>query len=397
MSEADPFSFSEFDREIDRRGTGSLKWEKYTGRDILPLWVADMDFSAPQEVLEALHRRVNHGVLGYSVAHDGVKEAVREYFQRDHGMAIDTNWLVWLPGMVPALAQAASIAGRPGDSLMVSTPVYPPFLKVHADTGRHLIRVPLRESGGAALEYSIDFDAMEAAVTPGTRLLILCNPHNPVGRVFPAEDLQRLADFCVRHDLLLCSDEIHCDLLLEPQTQPHTTALKLSGDIQERLIVLMAASKTYNIPGLGCAFAVIPDPALRKKFAAARNTFVAEVNPLGYHATEAAYRHGGPWLQRLRAYLKRNRDTLTTSIRTRLPEIRIPDIAATYLAWLDVRSLGIDAPAAYFESHGLGLSNGADFGLPGCVRLNFGCRHSLLQEALQRLEKAVRQAKSATS
>lgn len=381
---------AEFDRVIERRGSGSLKWDRYADGEILPMWVADMDFAAPAEVINALHRRVDHGIFGYSVAHDGVKEAVLDYLQREHGVTAEASWLVWLPGMVPALAQSSACLTEPGGSVLTCTPVYPPFLKVHADTGRELITVPLRQISNDPLKFSLDFEAMEAAVRPDTRLLILCSPHNPVGRVFTAEEMQRIADFCVRHDLVLCSDEIHCDLLLEPETAPHTTALKLEGGIRERLIVLMAASKTYNIPGLACAFAIIPDVTLRRRFQAARNCFIAEVSPLGFHGTEAAYRHGQPWLERVRHYLRRNRDTLAAFLREKAPQISMPHMEATYLALLDVRKLGLENPASFFESHGLGFSNGADFGAPGHVRMNLGCRHDTLLLALARLERAVR-------
>jgi cystathionine beta-lyase len=201
--------------------------------------------------------------------------------------------------------------------------------------------------------------------------------------------LRNLADFCVRHDIVLCSDEIHADLLLEPELSPHTTALNLPGDIQERLIVLMAASKTFNVPGLGCSVAIIPNENLRRRFRTAKTTWVAEVNPLGFHATEAAYRYGSPWRNRLRQYLRRNRDTLASFLAEKAPSIRMPHMQATYLAWMDVRALGLENPHAHFENHGLGFSNGVDFGAPGHLRINLGCPHSLLLEALGRFEKAL--------
>ena len=382
--------FSEFDREIDRRGTGSLKWERYSGRDVIPLWVADMDFASPPEVIDALRKRIDHGIFGYSVPHEGLKQAVLAYLKREHGVDAEASWLVFLPGMVPALAYAAASVCQSHESLMVHTPIYPPFLKVHGDTHRELIKVPLQKSTGPRLVYDVDFEAMEQQVQPNTRLLLLCNPHNPVGRVYPRETVERLAEFCVRHDMVLCSDEIHCDLVLEPETAPHFTALRLPRPIQDRCITLMAASKTYNIAGLACAFAIIPNPTLRRKFQQAKNCFVAEVSPLGMHGTEAAYAHGEAWRRRLGTYLRRNRDTLVNFLQERLPMIRIPHIEATYLALLDVSALGLATPQAYFESQGLGFSNGADFDAPQCVRLNFGCTQAQLLKALERLEKAVR-------
>jgi cystathionine beta-lyase len=378
--------FSAFDQLVDRNGTGSLKWSRYAGRDILPMWVADMDFRSPEPIIAALHKRVEYGVFGYSTAHEGVAGAVCCHLRRVHGVEIDPSWIVWLPGMVVGLAQCACLAGDAGDEIMTFTPVYPPFLKVHRDAGRQLLTVPLAEENG---RHTFDFAAMEKAVTPRTRLVMLCSPHNPVGRVWTRTELERLADFCVRHDLLLVSDEIHCDLLLEPEQAPHIPALKLEGEIRNRTITLMAASKTYNVPGLGLCFAIIPDDSLRRRFALTKNTFVAEISPLSFHATQAAFSECESWRQSLGRYLRRNRDTIAAFLATHAPQVKMPHIEATYLAWLDVRALGLPQPVAHFESHGLALSNGADFDAPGFVRLNFGCPLSTLEEGLKRFAKGV--------
>ncbi len=378
---------SQFDRPVERRGTGSLKWSRYEGRDVLPMWVADMDFVSPEPVLESIRRRLDHGVLGYSVATAEAVEAVLGYLQSVHGVDAEPGWLVWLPGMVPALAMAALIAGERGDAVMTCTPVYPPFLKVHRDAGRELVTVPLQPGDDG--RYRFDFEAMERAVTPSVKLFLLCSPHNPVGRVWSRGELEQLVDFCERHDLLLCSDEIHCDLLLEPEEAMHCTALRLDDRLRKRLIVLMAASKTYNVAGLGLSFAVIPDAALRRRFQAAKNTLVAETSPLSFAATAAAYRHCEAWRQALCRYLRGNRDRLADFLAERFPQVVLPRIEATYLAWLDVRALGYEHPAAHFESRGLALNNGADFGAPGFVRLNFGCPRVTLEEGLGRFAAAV--------
>jgi cystathionine beta-lyase len=220
-------------------------------------------------------------------------------------------------------------------------------------------------------------------------MVLLCSPHNPVGRVWTRAELDRLADFCVRHDLLLISDEIHCDLLLEPETAPHVPALTLEGPIRQRTITLMAASKTYNIPGLGLSFAIIPDDSLRRRFALTKNTFVAEISPMSFHATQAAFSECEDWRQALCRYLRRNRDHLAAFLAAKAPSVKMPHIEATYLAWLDVRALNLPQPAAHFESHGLALNNGADFGSPGYVRLNFGCPMATLEEGLRRFEAAL--------
>jgi cysteine-S-conjugate beta-lyase len=381
----------DFDTIIDRRGTGSLKWDKYAGREVLPMWVADMDFAVCPAITEALMKRVAHPVFGYTRASPGPAEAVTAYLKSVHGVTADPSWIVWMPGMVPGLAMAAAAAGSAGDDILTFTPVYPPFLSAPRDAGRNLIPVPLTDVAG---RITFDFPAMEAALTPRTRLVMLCSPHNPVGRVWTRSELEQLAEFCTRHHLALCSDEIHCDLLLEPEQSPFTTALALEGPVRKQLVVMMAASKTYNVPGLGLCFAVIPDPEMRHRFMAAKNCFVAETSPLGFAATEAAYRGGGPWRLALCRYLRGNRDLLVETLAAEAPEVKVPPVEATYLAWLDVRALGLAHPVAHFEAHGVGLSNGADFGAPGFVRLNFGCPRSVLAEGLRRLVAGVAAARA---
>ena len=381
----------DFDTEIDRRGTGSLKWDRYEARDVLPMWVADMDFAVCPAITKALHERIAHPMFGYTRAYPGPAQAVVDYLQRVHGVAADPSWLVWMPGMVPGLAMAAAAVGAAGDDVMTFTPVYPPFLSVQKDAGRGLVAVALTELNG---RITFDFPAMEAALTPRTRLVMLCSPHNPVGRVWTRAELEQLAGFCVRHDLALCSDEIHCDLLLEPERCPFTTCLSLEGPVRDRLVVMMAASKTYNVPGLGLSFAIIPHPEMRRKFQAAKNCFVAETNPLGFAATEAAYRDGEPWRAALCRYLRGNRDLMVAHLAEQAPEVKLPQVEATYLAWLDIRALNLAHPVAHFEHHGIGLSNGADFGAPGFVRLNFGCPRAVLAEGLRRFTAGVAAART---
>ncbi len=380
----------DFDQVPDRRNTGSLKWDRYAGQDILPMWVADMDFAVCPAITQALMDRVAHPVFGYTRAYPGPAEAVVTYLKKMHGVDADPSWLVWMPGMVPGLALSAAAVGVAGDDVLTFTPVYPPFFSAPRDAGRTLTGVPLTEIDG---RITFDFPAMEKALTPRTKLVLLCNPHNPVGRVWTRSEMEKLAAFCVKHNLALCSDEIHCDLLLEPERSPFTTALTLDGEVRKRLVVMMAASKTYNVPGLGLSFAIIPDPEMRRKFQGAKNCFVAETNPLGFAATEAAYRDGESWRAALCRYLRANRDLIVRHLADHAPEVKMPPLEATYLAWLDVRSLGLANPGAHFEKHGLGLSNGADFGAPGFVRLNFGCTRELLAEGLKRFTTAVAAAR----
>jgi cystathionine beta-lyase len=285
---------------------------------------------------------------------------------------------------------ACRAVGAPGDSVITLTPVYPPFLAVHADAEKRLIAVPLAHDEATGGGWRIDFDALEEAVRPDTRVFLFCNPHNPVGRVWSREDVEKVADFCLRHDLLFVSDEIHCDLVLEPARTPHFSAARLEGPIRDRLIVLMAASKTYNIPGLALAWALVPNATVRRQFRAGGGKLIPELNPLSYHATQAALRDGEPWRQELLAYLRGNRDHLARVLAERLPKLKLAQpLEATYLAWIDARGLGVDNPQAFFEKAGVGLSDGRDFAGPGWVRLNFGCPRATLDEALRRMAAAV--------
>ena len=379
----------DFDEEIDRRNTGSLKWEKYAGTEVLPLWVADMDFASPSAVVNALQKRVAHSVFGYSRPHASLVEATIGYLKRVHCVDVDPSWIVWLPGCVPALSMACGATGEPGASVMTNSPVYPPFLHVHRDSGRRLINVPLACDATTNSGYTFDFDAMEAAVTADTRVFLLCNPHNPAGRVFNDAELADLIEFCNRHQLVLCSDEIHCDMVFDDCASPHRTAIGFPESIRERTITLLAASKTYNVAGLACAYAVIPDPSLRRNFVAAGGKLIPEISPLSFHATEASYRDGEPWRLAMMAYLKANRDALSTFVTEHLAPIKMAPMEATYLAWLDVRALGLANPGEHFEAHGIGLSNGSDFGAPGFLRLNFGCTRKTLDEGMARMADAV--------
>ena len=371
----------DFDRVIDRRGGDSLKWNKYAGRDVLPLWVADMDFAAPPAIIAALERRVAQGCFGYAQEWPSLYEAVLDNLQREYGWQVEADWLVWLPGLVTGL----NVACRAVDGdVLTATPVYPPFLSAPRLSGRQLSTAALCQADG---RWGWDFAALAAALTPDSRLLLLCHPHNPVGRAWDEGELNEVVAFCKRHDLIVCSDEIHCGLLLDEHRQ-HLPLAMLDAAIARRSITLMAPSKTWNIPGLGCAFAVIPDAALRRRFGGAMRGIVPHVNVLGLAATEAAYRDCDDWRRALLGVLRGNRDRLEAAIAG-LPGLAMSHVEATYLAWIDARGLGVADPAAFFEAAGVGLSSGIDFGLPGWVRLNFGCPSATLAAALERMTAAL--------
>jgi len=378
----------DFDTTIDRGGTGSLKWDKYAGRDILPLWVADMDFQSAPEIIDAINTRAAHGVFGYTLPNDEVIDAVLGYLSRVHGYEAKAEWLQWLPGVVPALNVVARAYGEPGDAVMTCTPVYPPFLSCAPWQDKELITSHLKLVGD---QWTFDFDDMEQKVTPRTKTFILCNPHNPVGRVFREDEIRALAEFCQRHDLVLISDEIHGDVLFEDHQHVMTAAL--GDDIAQRTVTLNAPSKTYNLPGLACSFAVIANARLRARFQQAARGFITEVNCFGYTACAAAYDHGEPWRRALIEHLTRNRDFLYQTVAENLPGIEFrQSMQATYLAWMNVEGLkaqGIDNPQAFFVEHGVGLSPGADFGDSDYLRLNLGCPQATLEQALERMQKAL--------
>lgn len=376
-----------FDSCPDRNGYGSLKWDKYKDRDILPMWVADMDFTTAPEITEALQQRLDHGVFGYTIPYDEPVQAVLNYLQRQHGYAARAQWLNFLPGLVPAINLCCHAFTVAGESVMTATPVYPPFLSAPDYAGRELIKVPLCLDDDD--RWTLDFIAMEAAVQPNTRLFILSNPHNPVGRVYTHAELSRLGEFCEKHNLILISDEIHCDLIFDPSAQ-HIVTAKLSEAVATRTVTLMAPSKTYNLPGLACAFSVIEDAGLRAKFQKAIRGIITEVNCFGYAGCTAAYNHGEPWRQALLDYLRGNYELIRQFVGEQIPDIVFHPMESTYLAWFDVSKLGLEDPAKFFEDHGVGLSDGAFFDGAQHLRLNFGCPRDRLAKALERMAAALR-------
>jgi cystathionine beta-lyase len=373
----------DFDAPIDRRGTFSEKWDRY-GSDVIPLWVADMDFAAPEPILEALRARIEHGVFGYTRVPPELLEVFCAHVHNRHGWTISPDWLVPIPGLVCGLNITCAAVGRPGDSVLTATPVYPPFFSAPKNADRAVIRVPLACTGE---RWHFDLDAVERAIRPDTRLFLLCNPHNPVGRCFDRDELLAVAELRERHDLVLCSDEIHNELILD-EGKRHIPIASLDPAIARRTITLMAPSKTFNIPGLGASMAIISDPELRVRFQRAMAGIVPHINVMGVVATLAAYRECGDWHRALLDYLRQNRDLVAAEV-AHMPGLRASPVEATYLTWIDARALGQDDPARFFEAVGVGLSDGRPFGAPGFLRLNFGCPRSLLREALGRMRSAV--------
>lgn len=377
----------DFDQPVPRMGTGSLKWDKYAGRDILPLWVADTDFRSPPAVIEALQARAAHGVFGYGEAPASLTATILATLEQEFAWSVDPAWLVWLPGLVSGLSVTCRAVGEPGDAVAVMTPVYPPFLKVPVLMDRKLATIPLQ--GDNVQGWTFGKERFAAGLDERTRLFLLCHPHNPVGRLWSEKELTELAEVCLARRMVICSDEIHNQLILD-RDRRHVPLATLGPEIAARTITLLAPSKAFNIAGLGCSLAVIPDKALRRRFVRAAAGIVPHVNVMGLVAAEAAWRHGTDWLAAQNAYLRDNSAYLAARI-AELPGLTMARVEATYLAWLDIRALNLSDPAAHFESHGLGLSPGRDFAGPEHMRLNFGCTRATLVEACDRLRAAVQE------
>ena len=374
----------DFDSPVDRRGTSAVKWDKYGDRDIIPMWVADMDFRCAPPILTALRKRVEHGIFGYSNPPAGLIDATLAHLEKEYDWKIEPEWIVWLPGLVVGLNAVCRAFGRAGADVVTAVPVYPPFLSAPVNGARNAVRVPMTESNGT---WRWDLSALHEAITPSARLLLLCNPHNPVGRVFSRDELLAIAEVCAQHDLILCADEIHSGLILD-RDKRHVPAASLSAQIAERTVTLMSASKTFNLPALGCAYAVASNPDLRVKLRRAMAGIVHHVGLMGYIGTEAAYRDGKPWQLALLEYLRANRDMVEREI-AKMPGLRIWHAEATYLSWIDARALPVENKIEFFNDKGIGLYDGALFGTPGFLRLNFACTRALLEKALERMARAV--------
>ncbi|WP_110877286.1 MalY/PatB family protein [Franconibacter helveticus] len=373
-----------FDEGIDRRHSDSVKWNKY-GEAVLPMWVADTDFRAPDCITEALQRRVAHGVFGYGAHPQGLEEATINWCERRYGWKVEPQWLVFMPGVVSALNLCVR-AFTQADALSIApTPIYPPFRRAAALAQRQQLLAPLQLIDN---RWVIDLAAVEEKLTGREELLMLCNPQNPGGTVYSREELLAQLEFAERHDLIVCSDEIHCDLLLEPGVR-HTPFASLNEAAARRSITLMSPSKSFNIAGLGASVAIIPNPELRKRFSQAMAGIVPHVDVLALTAAEAAWRDGEPWLAAQCDYLRRNRDRLCSAINA-LPGLRVAPPQATYLAWVDASGLEAENPTRFFHDAGLGFSQGLDFGEAQFVRINFGCTAATLDEAIRRLQAAVK-------
>lgn len=382
-----------FDQIINREQTGSVKWDRraevFGSEDLLPLWVADMDFAVPPCVTKALMERIKHPVYGYTFPPPQFYQAFCEWVVKRHQWTIEPEWLVVTPGVVPALALAVLAFTQPGEGVIIQPPVYGPFFRVVENNRRQLVLNPLKEENG---RYTMDFDHLETVVNPQVKMMILCSPHNPVGRVWTREELERLGEFCRRHRILIVSDEIHADLVYPNYHHLPVAALP---ELAQHTITCFAPSKTFNLPGLTTAVTVIPDPEKRRRFQQVQSALGMHIhNTLGITAFTAAYQQGETWLEALISYLQGNLEFLMAFFAARLPAIKPVPPEGTYLVWLDCRRLPLPPnmlKSFFIHDAKVGLNNGSDFGPggEGFQRLNLACPRPRLEEALHRIEQAV--------
>ncbi|MBO8166371.1 MAG: cystathionine beta-lyase [Thermotogae bacterium] len=389
----------DFDEIINRRGTSSYKWDKLKelfGRDeLLPMWVADMDFKSPPAVIEALTERAKHGVFGYTARSDEFYQSFMDWVMEKHGWRIKKRWVVDSPGVVPAIAIAIQAFTNPGDKILVQTPVYYPFFDVIKNNNRKLVTNELLYVNG---HYEMDFNALESEIDGKTKMLILCNPHNPVGRVWSKTELKKLGEICLRKGIIVVSDEIHSDIVYSESK--HTPFASISNDLAEISITCMAPSKTFNIAGLETSLTIIPNNELRKSFEGRLYDQLSLKlgNIFGIYATEAAYRHGKEWLDELLDYLEDNRNFAIEYINDNIPGVKPVRPEGTYLMWLDFRELGLsdkELQRLMIHKAGIALTHGPVFGKggEGFQRLNFACPRTLLKRGLKMIERAVKELK----
>ncbi|MBM6551184.1 MalY/PatB family protein [Marinomonas ostreistagni] len=373
---------SHFDEIIDRTQSHSDKWSKYP-EDVIPMWIADMDFEAPQCVKDALQERVQDGVFGYTFAPKSLVSAIQAHCQERYQWQPHSAHIVHLPGLVCALHLCVRALTEKGDRVIVPSPVYYHLTKAPEMADRELDRISFVLKGN---RWSVDLDTLaQACQQPDAKMILLCNPHNPGATVYTRQELEAIHALAEQHDLIVVSDEIHCDLILNDQ--PHIPFASLNDDAAQRSVTLMAPSKTFNIAGLGYAFAVISNAKLRQRFNQARAALIPAPNLLALVAAEAAYSDGQTWHAQLLDYLTGNRDYIRHAIAG--TRIKMADHDATYLAWLDVSDYSLEDPHKFFLEAGVGISDGEGFGAPGFIRLNFGCSRQQLQNAMHRILTAL--------
>ena len=392
----------DFDTVYDRKKSDSAKWgavkRMFGSEDVIPMWVADMDFPVAQPILDALAKRAAHPFFGYTMPGEGVTESVVERMKRKYDWDIEPEWVVFTPGVIPALNAAIRSLTHPGDSIILQQPVYYPFFSAVESSGCHIVNNPLKLENG---HYEMDYDDLEHRFKPGmgmhpvphrNRAIVLCNPQNPVGRLWTRDEVTRMGEIVIGNESVVISDEIHCEILMKGYT--HTPFASISDEFAQHSITCMAPSKTFSLAGLEISSIIIPNKKLRADFSVARSGMMPGPNVFGYAALEAGYRYGDEWLEQVLDYLQGNLEFMTSFITERIPRVKLTELQGTYLAWLDFRALGLDNQelrTLMREKAKVGLDDGYVFGEAGSgfQRMNIACPRSLLEEALTRIENAV--------
>ncbi|MFA5815466.1 MAG: PatB family C-S lyase [Bacteroidales bacterium] len=383
-----------FDRIINRVGTDSIKWDgrkRVFGKaDVIPLWVADMDFETPEFIRKRIARRLEHPILGYTYRSEGFAGSFTGWVKRRLDWTVDLSWVTFMPGVVSAVSVAVLAYTLPDDEVIIQPPVYHPFYFCVEGHGRKLILNHLIHTNG---KFIFNLELLKSQITPRTRMLILSSPHNPGGTVWTPEELSSLVSVCKEHDIRIVSDEIHSDLIFSPNR--HTPILKVAEDYQHRILVTMAPSKTFNLAAMSTSIVVIPDQKERKQYEDLVHTLhIGMGNVFGLEALQAAYEEGDQWLDQLLIYLRGNRQFIYDFLRSEIPQVEMMFPEATYMTWLDFRKLGMtpeNLNKFIIEKAGLGLNNGTQFGPggEGFMRLNFGCQRSLLEQGFNQLKDAI--------
>ncbi len=382
-----------FDEEIDRHGTNSRKWEdmrEMFGRnDLFPMWIADMDFRTPPEIVEAIKKRADHGIFGYTFRPESFYDSIIKWMKTRHGIDVEREWIVDGAGVVSTLTVAVLSYTNPGDEIIVQPPVYYPFFRIIQNNGRIIVNNPLKLENR---KYTMDFEDLERKITKRTKMLILCSPHNPVGRVWKMEELEMLGKICQKHGIIIASDEIHSDFVYSPNV--HTSILSTS--FKDSTLTFIAPNKTFNLAGIPSSVVIIPNKRIRDRFAVTSENFELETsNIFSIVATETAYTYGSEWLDELLIYLKGNFDLVETFLKERIPQARLITPEGTYLGWIDFRNLGLSDGELYnliTERAKVALDDGNLFGIGGSgfQRMNVAMPRNMLLKGLERLEKALR-------
>lgn len=375
------FDFTSFENLY---GQDNLKWNACKNADTIPMWVADMHFKTPQVIIDAVKDRISLAHCGYTVPPKAAIKAVIDYQKRVNNLEVQAEWIVFTPGVVPAITISARTFTEPDQEIIIFSPYYPPFFLAPQNVQRKVTVVQQKHD---QKQWTIDFEAFEAAITQKTKLVIISNPSNPVGRVWTSEELNQLLDLCEKYNLTLLSDEIHADLILNEECE-HLSTLALRNNAHEYTITATSPSKTYNIAGFTCAYVIIPNEKLRTQFIKQRIGLISEINVVGYAALIAAYNNGEEWRQELIKQLRTNA-LIVENFFNNFPQLKTWHVDATFLAWIDISKLKISNPVEYFESYGVKISSGYDFGMPGYIRISFACPEHILLEALERMRRAI--------